>query len=58
MASEHKVDTLDPPPHNYPMPQLSSTYILIMAVNDMSNALKSSHPDVPFAQVEDEKKRR
>jgi hypothetical protein len=36
------------------MPQLSSTYILIMAANDMSNALKNPHPDVPFAQVGDD----
>jgi hypothetical protein len=50
-ASERIVDTLEFFPHNSPMPQLSSTYRLIMAANDMSNALKNPHPEVPFAQV-------
>jgi hypothetical protein len=36
------------------MPQLPSTYILIMAARDMSNALKNLQPEVPFAQVGDE----
>jgi hypothetical protein len=53
-ASERKVDTLEFFPHNSPMPQLSSTYILIMAANDMSNKLKNPHPDRPFAQVGDD----
>jgi hypothetical protein len=53
-ASERIVDTLEFFPHNSPMPQLSSTYRLIMASNDMSNALKNRHPDVPFAQVGDD----
>jgi hypothetical protein len=35
------------------MPQLSSTDRLLMAVNDMTDALKHPHPDVPFAQVGD-----
>jgi hypothetical protein len=39
-ASERIVDTLKFPPHNFPMPQLSSTDRLIMAANDISNALK------------------
>jgi hypothetical protein len=39
-ASERIVDTLEFFPHNSPMPQLSSTDILIMAANDMTNALK------------------
>jgi hypothetical protein len=38
-ASERIVDTIEFFPHNFPMPQLSSTYRLIMAANDMSNAL-------------------
>jgi predicted RNase H-like nuclease len=36
------------------MPQLSSTDRLIMAANDMSNALKNLHPEVEFAQVGDD----
>jgi hypothetical protein len=36
------------------MPQLSSTDILIMAANDMSNALKYPRPDVPFAHIGDD----
>jgi predicted RNase H-like nuclease len=36
------------------MPQLSSTDRLIMAADDMSNALKNPHPEVPFAQVGDD----
>jgi hypothetical protein len=33
-------------PHNSPMPQLSSTKILIMAANDKTNAKKHPHPEV------------
>jgi predicted RNase H-like nuclease len=36
------------------MPQLSSTDRLLMAANDMSNALQNSHPEVPFAHVGDD----
>jgi hypothetical protein len=36
------------------MPQLSSTDRLIMADDDMTNALKYPHPEVPFAQVGDD----
>jgi hypothetical protein len=36
------------------MPQLSSTERLIMAANNISDALKHPHPDVPFAQVSDD----
>jgi hypothetical protein len=39
-ASKRIVDTLEFPPHNFQMPQLSSTDRLIMAANAMSNALK------------------
>jgi hypothetical protein len=53
-ASERIVDTLEFSPHNSPMPQLSSTDILIMAAKDMTNALKNPHPAVPFAQVGDD----
>jgi hypothetical protein len=53
-ASERIVDTLEFPPHNLPMLQLSSTDRLIMAANDMSNAFKKPHPEVPFAQIGDD----
>jgi hypothetical protein len=36
------------------MPQLSSTDRLIMAANDMSNALKTPHPEVPFSHIGDD----
>jgi hypothetical protein len=35
------------------MPQLSSTDRLLMAANDMANALKQPRPEVPFSQVGD-----
>jgi hypothetical protein len=50
-ASERIVETLEFPPHNFPIPQLSSTDRLIMAANDMSNALKNPHPEVPFSHI-------
>jgi hypothetical protein len=53
-ASERIVDTLEFFTHNSPMPQLSSTEILNMAANDISNALKNPHPEVPFAHVGDD----
>jgi hypothetical protein len=55
-ASERIVDTLEFFPHNSPMPQLSSTDILIMAANDMANALKNPQPVVTFPQVGDDTK--
>jgi hypothetical protein len=45
-ASERIVDTLEFFSHNFPMLQLSSTDRLVMAANDMSNALKNPHPEV------------
>jgi hypothetical protein len=36
------------------MPQLSSTGRLLMAANDMTNALKHPNPEVPFAHVGDD----
>jgi hypothetical protein len=53
-ASERIVDTLEFFPHNSQMPQLSSTSILIMAANDMPNALKNPHPEVPFSYIWDD----
>jgi hypothetical protein len=53
-ASERIVDTLEFYPHNFPKTQLSSTDRLIMAANDMFNALKNTHPEVTFAKVGDD----
>jgi hypothetical protein len=53
-TSERIVDTLKLFPHNYQMPQLSSTEILLMAAKDMTNALQNPHPEVPFARVGDD----
>jgi hypothetical protein len=53
-ASERIVDTLEFFPHNFPMPQLSSTDRLIMAANDIYNGLNNHHPELPFAQVGDD----
>jgi hypothetical protein len=49
--SERIEDTLEFFPHNYQMPQLSSTDRLLMAANEMSNSLQYSHPEVPFTHV-------
>jgi hypothetical protein len=53
-ASEHIVDTLEFFPHNYQMPQLSSTDGLLMAAKDMTDAFLNPHPDVPFTSVGDD----
>jgi hypothetical protein len=53
-ASERIVDTLEFFPHNYQMPQLSSTDRLLMESNDISNALQHSHPEVPLTHVGDD----
>jgi hypothetical protein len=53
-ASERIVDTLEYFPHNYQMPQLSSTDRLLMAAKDMTDAFRNPHPDVPFASVGDD----
>jgi hypothetical protein len=53
-ASERIVDTLEFFPHNYQMPQLSSTDRLIMAAKDMTDALQNPHPEVPFASIGDD----
>jgi hypothetical protein len=54
MASERNVDTLELFPHNYQMPQLSSTDRLLMAAKDMKDAFQNPHQDVPFASVGDD----
>jgi hypothetical protein len=53
-ASERIVDTLEFFPHNYQMPQLSSTDRLLMAAKDMMDALQNPHPEVPLASVGDD----
>jgi hypothetical protein len=53
-ASERIVDTLKFFPHNFQMPQLSSTDRLIMEASDMSNAFKNPHPEVPFSHIGDD----
>jgi hypothetical protein len=53
-ASERIVDTLELFPHNYQIPQLSSTDRLLMAAKDMTDAFQNPHPDVPFASVGDD----
>jgi hypothetical protein len=54
MTSERIVDTLQFFPHNYKMPQLSSTNRLLMAAKDMTDAFKNPHPEVQFASVGDD----
>jgi hypothetical protein len=53
-ASERIVDTLEFFPHNYQMPQVSSTDILLMVAKDMTDALQNPHPEVPFTSVGDD----
>jgi hypothetical protein len=53
-ASERIVDTLEFFPHNYQMPQLSSTDRLIMAAKDMTDALQNPHPELPFTRFGDD----
>jgi hypothetical protein len=53
-VSERIMDTLKFFPHNYQIPQLSSTDRLIMAAKDMTDALQKPHPEVPFARIGDD----
>jgi hypothetical protein len=50
-ASDRIVDTLEFFPHNSPMPQMSSTDRILVAAQDMTDALKHPHPDVPFTTI-------
>jgi hypothetical protein len=52
--SERIVDTLEFSPRNSPMPQISSTDWLLMAAQDMTNALKHPHPYVPSVTIGDD----
>jgi hypothetical protein len=53
-ASERIVDTLEFFPHNYQMPQLSSTDRLLMAAKIMTDALQNPQLEVPFTSVGDD----
>jgi hypothetical protein len=53
-ASDRIVDTLEFFPHNYQIPQLSSTDRLLMAAKDMMDTLQNPHPEVPSATVWDD----
>jgi hypothetical protein len=53
-ASDRIVDTIEFFPHNYKMPQLSSTDRLIMADKGMTDALKNPQSEVPFTHVGDD----
>jgi hypothetical protein len=53
-ASDRIMDTLELFPHNYQMPQLSSTDRLLMAAKDMTDAFQNTHPDVPFVSLGDD----
>jgi hypothetical protein len=53
-ASDCIVDTLEFPPYNFPIPQLSSTDRLIMLAKYISNPLKNPHPKVPFSHIGDD----
>jgi hypothetical protein len=53
-ASERIMDTLEFFPHNYQMPQLSSTDRLLMAAKGMMDAFQNPRPDVSFASVGDD----
>jgi hypothetical protein len=53
-ASEHIVDTLEVFPQNSPMPQMSSMDRVLMAAQDITDALKHPHPDIPFVTIGDD----
>jgi hypothetical protein len=53
-ASDRIVDTLEFFPHNYQMPELSSTERLLMAAKNTTDAFQNPHPDIPFASVGDD----
>jgi hypothetical protein len=52
-AIERVVYTLDFPPCNSPMPQMLSTDRILMTAQDMTDALKHPHPNVPFIIIGD-----
>jgi hypothetical protein len=53
-ASEIIVNTLELFPRNSLMPQISSTDLLLMNANDMTDALKHPHHEIPFATIGDD----
>jgi hypothetical protein len=54
-ASERIVDTFECFPHSSPMPQMSSTDRILMTSQDITDAVKHPHPDVPFATIGDDR---
>jgi hypothetical protein len=48
------MDTLELFPHNYQIPQLSSTDRLLMAAKDMTDTLQNPHLEVTFARLGDD----
>jgi hypothetical protein len=53
-ASERIVGTLAFFPHNLLMPQMSSSDRILVAAQDITDALKHPHPDAPFATIGDD----
>jgi hypothetical protein len=53
-SSDRIVDTLEFFPHNYQIPQLSSTDRLLMAAKDTTDALQNPHPEDPFTSIGDD----
>jgi hypothetical protein len=53
-ASERIVDTLEFFPHNSTMPQMSSTDRILVAAQEMIDALKHLHPNIPFDFIGDD----
>jgi hypothetical protein len=53
-ASERIVDTLELFPHNYQIPQLSSTDRSLIAAKVMTDAIQNLYPEVPFDRVRDD----
>jgi hypothetical protein len=53
-TSERIVDTLKFFPHNSPMPQMSSTDRILVAAQDMTDALKHTHSDFHLATIGDD----
>jgi hypothetical protein len=56
-ASKRIVDTLEFFPHNYQLPQLSSTDWLLMTSKEMTDAFQMYHRNVPLASVGDDTKK-
>jgi hypothetical protein len=53
-STERIVDKLEFFPYNFPMPQMPSTDRILMAAQDMPDALKHPHMGVTFATIGDD----